>query len=241
MKKQLKVGVLIIGSLYWDDHQADQLNLRKRWRQMRLSMKYKLHVKAPIRYGRLSGQTYTMVLSRNTEIEGQLGTAYFVPAKRACNSFNSLVKHAEFLSEAENAADKNLVKGRREKWCAIGLLFNPRISSVIKENMLSQWQRLLEASGLGDWYSSFKIGNEESIISASGEILINWLQTVDARDQSKLDHCDIVIAVCTRANLEAYPTSKTVAENARQDLRHYFYNNIKHGISTFQDNEILNA
>ena len=57
----LNAGILIIGSLLWDDE-------RRAWRDARLEMGLAETVMAPIRYGRLSGKrrghTYTMVFSR---------------------------------------------------------------------------------------------------------------------------------------------------------------------------------
>ena len=54
------LGVLIIGSLYWDN------SIREKWRQERLDLERQLCVRAPVRYGRQSknrGFSYTMVLS----------------------------------------------------------------------------------------------------------------------------------------------------------------------------------
>src|SRR5580692_12520499 len=54
----LSIGVLIIGSLYWDPR-------RQGWRDSRLDVDNVFNVHAPIRYGRRStgrGHTYTMVL-----------------------------------------------------------------------------------------------------------------------------------------------------------------------------------
>ena len=63
----LNVGVLIIGSLFWDSEQN-----RPAWRDARLDMATAQTVTAPIRYGRRSGRnrgyTYTMVFSRLAEL-----------------------------------------------------------------------------------------------------------------------------------------------------------------------------
>lgn len=55
------LGVLMIGSLYWDCS-----SIRKKWRRTRLDMDREQHVCVPIRYGRCSqsrGMSYTMVFS----------------------------------------------------------------------------------------------------------------------------------------------------------------------------------
>ena len=51
----LKGGVLIIGSLLWQDH-LDEVgdDIRKNWRDNSLLLANKIQVKTPIRYGRFS-------------------------------------------------------------------------------------------------------------------------------------------------------------------------------------------
>jgi hypothetical protein len=244
MKLNFKSGVLIIGSLLWDDHQGNHRNLRKHWRQKRLSVDKKIHVKVPIRYGRLSGdnqKNYTMVFSKEAERSNQLGTAYVIPFKNKLVYFRSLHNQAGFLSEAEGKSNKKLVKGGEDKWCVIGLLFNQQIAVNTKDYVLKLWQEKLSSHGLGDNYTNLKIGREESILSNRGEILINWPQPVDAKFEKEMNSYDVIIATCTVQNLDAYPTPSMMSANAKIDGRKYFYNNIKNGITTFQDNQILQA
>ena len=71
----LKFGVLIIGSLRWDNDN------RKNWREERLDIDQAVTVGAPIRYGRRSskrGCTFTMVFSNSCQPD-HLGTALLVP------------------------------------------------------------------------------------------------------------------------------------------------------------------
>ena len=61
VRNGLLLGVLIIGSLYWD-----RACHRTNWRRDRLDQCRGRHVRAPIRYGRRSktrGCSYTMVFS----------------------------------------------------------------------------------------------------------------------------------------------------------------------------------
>ena len=52
---KLKGGIIIIGSLFWEDHLDNEKtdNIRKNWRQQYLNDSPKL-TKVPIRYGRAS-------------------------------------------------------------------------------------------------------------------------------------------------------------------------------------------
>ena len=65
------LGVLIIGSLFWDNSTRDE------WRRDRLDLERRQYVRAPIRYGRQStgrGCSYTMVFSAGL-CEAEFGTA----------------------------------------------------------------------------------------------------------------------------------------------------------------------
>ena len=95
----IQLGVLIIGSLHWDCS-----GIRDKWRQDRLCMKAKQHVKAPIRYGRCSssrGDSYTMVFSMNLH-ENQFGQAIVTPYQQLVSNSEDLVKEAKYLWAAES-------------------------------------------------------------------------------------------------------------------------------------------
>ena len=67
---KLKGGVIIIGSLLWQDDLKLNTNdkIRYNWRNTSLNLSEKILVKLPIRYGRYSdGNIYTMVFSMNCE------------------------------------------------------------------------------------------------------------------------------------------------------------------------------
>ena len=90
----VKIGVLIIGSLYWDYEPP-----RPGWRAERLDCMHHEHVKAPIRYGRRSkkrGNSYTMVLSQGLNAD-EFGTAIAIP----CGS-RELIAEASWLWAAED-------------------------------------------------------------------------------------------------------------------------------------------
>lgn len=98
---ELRVGVLIIGSLYWDParHRID-------WRRDCLSLSGERYVSAPIRYGRRSGSrgnSYTMVFS----LAAKPGRAIVVPCRRLVRTGTDLVDEAVRLWTAETRAGSN--------------------------------------------------------------------------------------------------------------------------------------
>ena len=238
----MKGGILIIGSLFWDNNQGEKINFRKTWRNKRLNIKDKIHVKAPIRYGRtgLNKETYTMVFSSEIDKDEKFGTAYVVPFKNIeIKSFKGILNQARFLSEAERSNNKKLCKGNVDKWCTIGILFNPNFDSVKKNKILKKWEKSIRKDdGLID-HLDYCIEPEQSILSNKGEILINWLNPVDINKKKELNSFDFIIATCTKQDLKKYPKSELLKETFLNDKRKYFYKNIENGITTFQDREIL--
>ncbi len=240
---KINVAVFIIGSLFWDPHQGKHKNLRKEWRRRRLLMDGKIHVKAPIRYGRESGsddnKQFTMVFSKSCDSTDKFGSGYIVPFKRRpIKSIKGLENQARFLSKAEGGSDNKLCKGKT-RWCTIGLLFNPNMKEELKGKILYYWKCILEKDGGLKDFQEYKIGNEASILSEKGEILIKWPKAIDCSEQSIIDSLDIVIATCTKPNLSEYPSVEALKKVAYRDKRKYFYKNIMHGITTFQDRSIL--
>ena len=117
-----RVGILIIGSLIWDQRRSH----RAEWRRERLSTD-QVAVRVPIRYGRRSNDrknTYTMVFS-NELCPDRLGSALAVRCRRRIRSIDDLVKEAEALCVAEQTNAR--VTGRiSASWGAVGLLCNPK-------------------------------------------------------------------------------------------------------------------
>src|SRR5260370_2575590 len=122
----LQAGVLIIGSLLWD-----QKKKRPRWRTQRLNEAAAKPVAVPIRYGRFSDnrQAYTMVFSKLCYRHTHLGQAVIVPFLTPIESFDGLQQEVDFLATAEG------LDGNWE-WGAVGLLI--RRSSSLPPNLLPQ-------------------------------------------------------------------------------------------------------
>lgn len=239
----MKGGILIIGSLLWDKKEH-----RIEWRKNSLLISDKLHVFAPICYGRESGKkenkNYTMVFSSNLEKSKNFGTGFLVPFKdKSVEKFENILNEARKLSNAENSnenGDSKLSKGNKIKWCTIGIVFNPKLEKEKKNNLLEKWQQIIiNEDGLKDNMEYCINKTEKSILSEKGEILINWLTTVNPKNQNKLNEFDFILATCTKPNLEEYPKLNELKESVLKDTRGYFFNNIKNGITTYQDRKII--
>jgi len=234
-------GILIIGSLLWDPDQGVNKGARKEWRTKRLNMDKKIHVFAPIRYGRLSkGKSYTMVFSKEIEVRKELGTGFIIPFKNNPIKWKGLLNQARYLSKAEGADDDKLVKGDNAVWCIIGILFNPKFNQKQKEAILVKFRKELEKDRIGDNYQNLKAGKESSILRETGEIDIQWAKAVNPKNQKELDQLDFVLATCTQPKPnENYPSEDVIKGALKNDARNYFYNNIQCGITTFQDRKII--
>ena len=114
----MRAGILIIGSLLWDNSQRDT------WRRSRLFVDQKLHVKAPICYGRRSrtrGNTFTMTFATSDV----LGRAVLVPCKSAIESVEDIVGEAKALWRAEQpTAAPNSIGA---SWGSVGILFGKTV------------------------------------------------------------------------------------------------------------------
>lgn len=241
----LKGGVIIIGSLLWEDrlNLDDQNDIRKEWRNKNLNEKSKTMVKLPIRYGRYSNdRIYTMVFSNDCQKDKKLGTGYIFPfkSKPPIRDIGALLSKAKAMSKAEGL-DKNLEKD----WGKIAILFNPdKINPEIKKQILLEWSKQSEIKK-GSW-KNYKLGEEEPCINSNSELNIKWPDPVDNQKTEVLSQLDFLIAAVTKPKHKnkttiTYPTDCEIAETVKKDKsRFYFINSIKHYITTFQDNAILN-
>jgi hypothetical protein len=162
----LNAGILIIGSLLWDVE-------RQGWRDARLEIPSAATVRAPIRYGRLSGErrghTYTMVFSRLCEI----GQAKVVRCSHTVSSTADLIAEAEHLWKAEQPAAK--VGRIAADWGCVALLCNP--ARKIPEDILNEWaKRVTNEPG----YEKVSQTKEEGcLVSKDGVLRIPWPRLVE--------------------------------------------------------------
>jgi hypothetical protein len=225
----LQAGVLIIGSLLWDEKKE-----RPRWRTQRLNEAAAKPVAVPIRYGRFSGnrQAYTMVFSKLCYRHTQLGQAVIVPFLTPIESFDELQQEVEFLATAEG------LEGNWE-WGAVGLLI--RRSSRLPANLLKQWTDYFTQRSAH--YEAFAghTRSERPTISQDGFLNLRW--PISGKDAGRYD---FLLATPTKArietqhNLKRYPNPKEIATLVPTDKTNYFINNVLRGIRTSQDSSIWN-
>jgi hypothetical protein len=233
----LNAGVLIIGSLLWDDDPA-----REVWRRERLAMDSTITVTAPIRYGRRSGvrrgRTYTMVFSRSA----QAGRVKVVRCSRAITSCDDLIAEALRLWEAE---ELSVNTGRiAANWGCVALLCNPE--RQISPDLAEAWaRRIKDEQGYGNVRQT---ADEGQLISEDGLLQIGWPCCVQGGAAVDLD---LLLVTANDPTLTgtplSYPSVATIVDawnRAAQEHAEYFWKNTDNGITTFQDDEIragLNA
>lgn len=228
----LSGGVLIVGSLLWEESE-----IRDKWRIQCLDLKQRQSVSLPIRYGRISTTrncTYTMVFSSECKTQENLGTGVFIPFAVNPINFEQLEAHVRRMISAEFNKEKNL-SSQNWDWGAMGISFNPNIQSddspklIALASFATKWAKKYSNTFNPDDY---KIGNETSIISKTGILLIDW--------QNLPEKIDFVIATVIKTELKNYPTVKNIADRiVVNEYDKYFKENRKEGITTFQDLEIV--
>jgi hypothetical protein len=232
-----KIGIMMIGSLYWE-----RSDVRVNWRENRLADE-QYAVLAPIRYGRLSetrGNTYTMVFSKLCARKSYgLGSAKVVTCKNNANNIEGIIEEAQLLWAAERN-ENNTNNKFWASWGSIGLLCNPR--TTFPANYFSSWTNMTENSRHYGNVSHAK--SETPVISKDGFLKLPWPVI---KNQGKHLALDIVLATATDPTLDintrAYPKTKVIAEAWKNDNGsndNYFLKNRKYGIHTFQDKTISN-
>lgn len=230
-RKSLRIGVLIIGSLYWDER-------RQAWRKSRLNTGESYTVPLRIRYGRLStgrDHTYTMVFS------GQAGEGR-AKIVRCCQDIKN---PGELDVEANElwAAERNVKADGSiaSDWGCVALLCNP--ASKVSAEFTDAWAARVRAiSGYGRIPHS---PGEATPVTAKGLLQMPWPVIAGTTDRVPLD---LLIATANHPSLagepKSYPAPKTIADAwlakkaAENDRVSYFRNNVANGISSFEDADI---
>jgi hypothetical protein len=131
----IKGGVIVMGSLFWEDEKncvkgkEKEGKARRVWRENNLDLDQTKSVLLPTRYGRFSGadnrkNTYTMVLSR--DYLAHLGTALVVPFKKnfLVNEKTKIREQIKKLAIVEGIQKPNEVMFAK-CWSAISIWINP--------------------------------------------------------------------------------------------------------------------
>jgi hypothetical protein len=227
-----KGGVIIIGSLLWED-----TDIRQKWKTMNLeSIDNKRFVSVPIRYGRQSStrsDTYTMIYSNHNST--QQGQAYILGFKNEIKNARILDSQAFALAAAEGFwTDK--VPSINKTWGTVGLLVNPTIDTKDKTNadvIRKWWTNLYQKYSDTFDHSQYRIDdNELSVIDKNGFLQIPWTD--------EMNDFDFLIATPVVPKPKRLLTAKEIAEQMTlKKYRIYFDKNRENNIQTFQDLEIL--
>lgn len=245
---QLKGGVIIIGSLLWQDNLNNNDEIRKEWRGEHLELENKILAKLPIRYGRFSKSgIYTMVFSTNCERYNRLGTGFIVPFKKNyINNTAELISETQAMSKAEGMG-KEFVGGKDSVWASMCILMNKnKLQQDVYRAILTKWSERSEVDGGGKDISEYGFGKEKRSISKKGELQIHWPTSFFPHKQSEIDEIDFLIATSTKPqhsddDVDRYPLESEIAESVRSDsTRQYFLNNFQNTITTFQDSNVIN-
>lgn len=209
----MRAGILIIGSLLWDNGRV-----RNEWRQSHLDMDHAEKVRTPIRYGRRScsrGCTFTMTFA----IDDQLGHGVLVPCRTPLLNADALFAEAEALWKAEQprAAPGTIAAS----WGCVGVRFRAQAAP-------DKWTRA--------WAKYFSDRNTSPIspVGNDGLLRIPWPVKVCDGEEADLD---LILATATEADKQR-PHPKDIADAwSNQDAgnEHYFFENIRNGIRTSED------
>jgi hypothetical protein len=220
MNLKLRAGVLILGSLLWDN--AD----RENWRR-RLDMTAATRVRLPIRYGRRSGSrscTHTMVLSKLCYRHRELGVGYVTPCRTLIGSADDLLQETHALAAAEGLS--------RWTWGAVGVLTNP--DSKVATEILAVWKRHATGQLAQCRLFTHHPKSERPVLCQDGILRMRWPRLADTGAPADFD---LLLATPTALNSAgSYPTVKEIGETfATQDYPTYFVENVRHGVRTAQD------
>jgi hypothetical protein len=244
-KIRLNGGVILIGSLFWEDHL--QFNkgedfIRSDWRNQNLNMEHSKSVPLPIRYGRRSSSrfnTYTMIFCNSVNPSQSKGV--FVPFNDSINSFEELYIQAIALAKAEGIY-KNNNRRITSSWGSVGILINPQLEKIqpsISSYLHERWATLY--SGYQDTFNSdeYAIPSVAPVFNQNGFLQIEW---VDA-----LNDFDFLLATPTIPNPKKQITEEEIVsaimrsknEKYPEGYSNYFDCNRKSGIETLQDDVIV--
>lgn len=161
------------------------------------------------------------------------GKAYVVPCQMLINNAQELAKEATELSKAEG-----MKKLFAKRWAVLVYRLNP---GKVNKSIQYQIQQIFKNSNKDPFdLDGFKVGWGRNCVKSTFALDINWPTTVDPSEQIKLNQFDILLATATNPEKSLYD-SKDIANSVKNDTtRRYFFNNLMHGITTSEDEAILN-
>ena len=225
--EELRIGILVIGSLYWDSSPH-----RSQWRRQHLNCDGQQHVKVPIRYGRRAesrNDTYTMVFSPGLD-EENFGTAIAIP----CRS-SDLVNEAECLWTAERRYGSTPNGRILADWGRIAVLANPERPA--SREIQDRWSE--RVSREPEYRHMAGAADEGIVVDEFGFLNILWPV---ANNCSALDlNALLVTATCSTLFGGSYASIHQIADawttkKGKKSVE-YFWNRMN-GITTYADYEI---
>lgn len=228
MDLNIKTGVLVVGSLYWDESEV-----REKWRKKYLDLKNKQTVHLPICYGRESSSrndTCTIVYSTNTQ--KNLGTGFIIPTKtNPINTLEELNDNVVGLINAERNCKP--FQGYYWDWGAVGFKLNPKLDRFDKiyNTITDYWKKRLNLTkNFDEDFQKFGFKNEASILNNFGELQYDWPE--------EIDQFDFIITTVPEPNIPQPSPQQIVKKMCDGSYYEYFFNNIVSGINTNQDEQI---
>jgi hypothetical protein len=234
----LNLGILMVGSLYWDAGACDpicqqpcQKCSRPQWRQKRLSMSDATAVQVPIHYGRRSktrGNTFSSIVFDRAD---KLGQALVVPCIKNICSLVDLIEEATAMWTAEQSGDNN-AEAISADWGCSALLPHPDLHQhgALFQDLFTGW-----ANRVAQEHDNYA---HHPSVDSSGQLLIDWPKDLSGKP---LD-LDILLATANTPD-ERVPDEADIAKSFRADdfaNTDYFIHNHQNGIVTSSDDSILN-
>ena len=244
-QKKIKGGVIIIGSLRWENEKnaiqnKDSKELAKKreeWRNSYLNFKKEKAIPLPIGYGRSSSSrncTYTMVFS-NEYLDLRMGQGLLIPYKDDIDFSDVEIfkKHCCELAIIEGICKKDETTFRK-KWGCIGIFINKKSDKKqVVSNFWGQFRILDNNYKKTPNDLSFEnnslIDNDYSFIeSVVIDTDLDFLLFTYIQPQHR------------NAEFKRIPTANEIAEEIiRSGYKIYFEENTKHQIKTTHDEEII--
>ena len=260
----LKIGVLVVGSLDWESkdyggacrdalirHGGSLNPTRRCWRRQRLmdSADSEFMVRVPIRYGRLSigrGNTFTMVFS--PEYEQRPGTAKVIQCRKTISNFDDLLEEAIELWVAESeAANRGKLAAR---WGCVVLLtpddFLDHPDRNERQRLLDAWaSKVSQQKFYGELgFSSGDVEAANGPVITAGRLRISWPTLAEGGPAP----FDLLLATATDPEIGSrrtgYPSVEEIAGAWNADTLkkggevRYFRCNRLTGIQTSDDSAI---
>lgn len=209
----MRCGILIVGSLLWDDPNGGQ---RADWRESRLDPGAAVRVVTPICYGRKSSSradTFTMIFSPGDPV----GEAVILPCRREIATLDELVAESKALWQAEaRAKEPGPISDR---WGCVGAMFTATAARLSEE-----WSAYFLKCG----------ARQVSVVNADGILEIDWPTRLDGGAAD----FDLILATATKP-AKTLPSAEEVADAwIERGSEEYFLNNVKHGIRSAGDSDI---